>query len=170
MTATARARILFGSTGVLMAALLGYECLSPLADLEIPTVRLALPSRDAAAARIFQMPPATSFAAIDARPVFDASRQPVAGPPDTMPVSGTSASLPPLTLVGIIIDRQTRLALIKLAGAPLAVSYAVGMSVSGWQIVEIEADRIVLRAGGANQEIRLTGKTQTSAPAANDNL
>jgi type II secretory pathway component PulC len=116
------------------------------------------------------MPPAASFAAIDTRPIFDASRQPVAAPPEALSVSGSSGSLPPLTLVGIIIDRQTRLALIKLAGAPLAMSYAVGMSVSGWQIVEIEADRIVLRAGGANQEIRLTGKTQTSAPTASDNL
>jgi len=170
MTAVARARTLLGSISILMAALFGYECLSPIADLEIPTVRLALPTRDAVAGQVFQMPTSASFATIDARPVFDATRQPVAAPPEAFVADGTSSSLPPMTLVGIIIDRQTRLALIKLAGAPLAMSYAVGMSVSGWQIVEIEADRIVLRAGGANQEIRLTGKPQTSAPATSDNL
>ena len=168
MITVGRAYLLLGSICTALLLLLGYECFSPIAEVETPSLRLKLPSGDVTRAPSFEMPPAASFAAIDARPIFDPSRRPVASPPDAPSANGAPLSLPSLTLVGVIIDRQTRLALIKLTEASLATAYSVGTWLGEWQIVQIEADKIILRASGmGSHELRLTAKNHTSAtPAA----
>jgi hypothetical protein len=173
MITMARIRLALGAFCALLAATLSYECFYPIPDLETPSIRLAASSAEPAAVHpAFQLPPESSFAAIDARPIFDPSRRPVAGPPEQSSADGSAAgTLPPMTLIGIIIDRQTRLALIKLAQAPQALSYAVGSSLAGWQIVAIEADKVVLRAhGAADQIVRMTGKSQKPAPQPGNGL
>jgi len=160
------ARTALGSLCALLAVALCYECFYPLPDIEAAPFHIAQPAPEPPASPAFQMPPPASFAAIDVRPIFDPSRRPVAGPPDQPSADGIAAgALPPMTLVGVIIDNQTRLALIKLSQAQQALSYAVGSSLAGWQIVEIGADNIVLRARGmADQVVRMTGKSQSPAP------
>ena len=173
MIAMARLRAAFGAFCALLAATLGYECFYPIPDLETPSIHLAPSSPEPAAVQpAFRMPPPSSFAAIDARPIFDPSRRPVPGPPEQSSADGSGAgALPPMALIGIIIDRQTRLALIKLAQAPQALSYAVGSSLAGWQIVAIEADKVVLRAhGAADQIVRMTGKSRTPVPQPGNGL
>lgn len=163
-----RAHILLGSICATLILSIGYECFFPLADIKAPPFQLALPSGNVAASPSFKMPPAASFAAIDERPIFDSSRRPVASPPDVPSTIGASVSLPSVTLIGVIIDHETRLALVKLTEASVVASYSVGAWLGNWQIVQIEADKIVLRSNGlGTQELRMTGKSRTPPSPAN---
>jgi hypothetical protein len=61
-----------------------------------------------------------------------------------------------MSLVGVILDGERKLALIKSPQAPLAVGLGVGGTIEGWQVTRVEADRVALRAGGPEQELRLS--------------
>ena len=85
MMTMARLRLGVGMLCVCLAIVLGYECFAPLPDMSAPPAQPArAPPRARCRRPAFQMPPQSSFAAIDARPIFDASRRPVAGPPDAI--------------------------------------------------------------------------------------
>ena len=100
-------------------------------------------------------PSAASFGDINAHPIFSASRAPIASHLD-MTHGGESSAFPSdVTLIGVIIEGQTRLALIKTASAPFAQSVAQGGEIEGWTVAEVDPDKIVLSSGATKQEILL---------------
>jgi len=97
-------------------------------------------------------PPPETFAEIGTRPLFSPGRRGTAAPAAT---GATTLQPPDVTLVGIMIDSQDRIAMLRTPSSPLATAFHIGATVSGWQLSEIAPDRIVLSAGPARDEIRL---------------
>jgi len=93
-----------------------------------------------------------TFAEIGTRPLFSPGRRGTAAPAAT---GATTLQPPDVTLVGIMIDSQDRIAMLRTPSSPLATAFHIGATVSGWQLSEIAPDRIVLSAGPARDEIRL---------------
>jgi hypothetical protein len=150
----------------LMAALTVYELSVPPADFVLPVVHLR-PQLDAA-----QPPPAfiapspDAFGAINDRPLFIPSRKPLAVPAGKSAAAAAAPPpLPALALVGVILDGQNSLAMVKLAGAPFAQAMAVGASIGGWQITSVGPDKIVLHAGTFEQDVRMDAKPPGQTPA-----
>ena len=144
-----------GLSSICGTLLLIYLCegWAPLPQISVPPRGLIRPSLRVTATADFVPPSARTFDAINDRPIFAPDRKPLAPPP-----VGTSSAPPPLpsiSLVGVILDSNTQLALIRSAASPLEVSYAVGASVDGWQLTEIDAEKIVLRYGSSVDEIEL---------------
>ena len=81
---------------------------------------------------------------------------PVAWHGDLLVDGAVTNSLPTdLSLVGVILDGDTRLALFKSASAPLAVGVSVGGSIEGWQVTRVEPDQVGMRSAAGEQEIKL---------------
>ena len=169
MSPLARMRAVLGSLCGLLAIAIVYEVLAPIGDVPVAAgVIVRLPA-ERPLEPAFVMPASAGFAAIDARPVFDRSRLPVAGPPGPMPGAGTA--LGQMSLVGVIIDSDRRIALVRSANAPLALSYPVGAFLGGSRIVEIDPDKVVLRSADATtQELRMSGESKTPVSPAGDGL
>ena len=105
-----------------------------------------------------------AFAEVDDRSVFNPARVRVS----SSSIAGTSnaTSLPSdISLVGVILDGDRKLALIKSPQAPLAVGLGVGGTIEGWQVTRVEADRVALRAGGPEQELRLSDNKAAAGTA-----
>ena len=149
----------FMGTGVLLAALQVYQIAAPLPDPDVPVVTLKPRTTEIAAAAPVITPPAGVFGEIGARPMFSPARRAA--------VTGEAAqalSPPDVTLVGIIFDKDTRLALLKSPSLPFATSYGVGAAILGWQVSEIAADRVVLTSGPARHELRLDANRAPPKP------
>jgi hypothetical protein len=103
----------------------------------------------------FDAPPKQSFAEVDDRLVFNPARTRVVAP--SQPGASNATSLPSdLSLVGVILDEDTKLALFKSPAQPLAVGVSLGGSIDGWRVTRIDSDSVALRAGGPEQELRLS--------------
>ena len=151
------AELVMAGSCALMGALFLYECTMPLADFDPPTLTLLHSTVSPEITSV--IPPSdASLSVIDARPVFNPARTPIQAVP--VPGSGVSSAPPPIDfeLVGIIIDGETQLALLKAEGAPFATSLGAGATIGGWQISEIALDHVVLRAGTAEETLRMDDK------------
>jgi general secretion pathway protein N len=112
----------------------------------------------------FVLPPIESYAEVMARPLFSASRRPA---PQQVAQRG---SLEPasLALTGIILSSQSRTALVQEAKSPKPIRLAEGQEVQGWTVQSILPDRIVIRRGTLEQEVKLHAASQgaqAGAPA-----
>jgi hypothetical protein len=141
---------------------------------EVSTPSLAVPeapSQQSLAARAkgsandgpmpFSLPPLQSFAAITDRPLFSQSRQPSP--------QGSDDSLGPwssFVLAGIIISPTSREALILHGKPPTIVHVQEGQDIDGWLITSILPDRVVLRGGTTEHELKLIDKPDSPAPNA----
>jgi hypothetical protein len=144
----------------LFAVALLYFIMAPLPEFNPPQVRLAerthrpLPPLPAAGD-----PPAL-VDEIGDRPMFLPSRKPIAAP-----ASAEAQLTPPdVALVGIILDGQDKLAMLRTPSAPFANSYHLGATLQGWQLTEITPDKVVLTNGGSRDEIRLQDNRAASKP------
>lgn len=154
----------------LLTLILIYEVEAPVGDFEVASVNRAsdepLPR---AAGRPFLIAPVETFSAINERSMFDPARKAVASQTNKGVAAG--APPPPVVLVGVIIDQQNRLALLKSPDQPLAKGVRLGEAIDGWQVTAIEPDRIVLHAGVTDAEIKLeanrgaSGDPVTTAPS-----
>jgi len=125
---------------------LGAEPAAPPPPAEPP----AAAQRGAPAAP-FTMPPLETFAEVTERPLFFPTRRPA-------PVQAATADrvdAQSLVLVGVIIAESGSAALIARANLPGARRVAVGEEIEGWILAEIGPDRVVLRSGTAQAELRL---------------
>lgn len=161
-----RQTVLYGLSGLcaVLAALLAYQLAAPLPDLDAPVVRLKPRTEPAAAVLAVSAPAPESFAEIDARALFAPDRRGIAASGDG------SGQAPDIALVGIIADGQDRLALIKTPASPLASAYRVGATISGWRVIAIAPDRLVIGSGPARSEIRLDTNRAAKAPVPVPNL
>lgn len=151
----------------ILLALLIYELTAPLTLLEPPQIRLHRLEMAIAPPQLFMAPPLANFSVIDDRPVFNPLRQPVKGV-QTPGETAAGAAPPKFALVGIIVDGQNKLAMIKMPGAAFATSVAIGGDVAGWQVSQIEADGIVLHSGSSDYTIKLNSNRDNATPVAGD--
>jgi hypothetical protein len=150
-----RPQMLLMALCCLLGAILAYELAVPLGDIAVPAITL----RGSSAAtlpqqRFVSVPPLAAFAAFNDRPIFSPQRKAIA----PAPVGAAAAAPPPppaASLVGIIIDAQRRIALIRTASSPLATAVAVGDTLQGWQVTEIAPDRVVLHQGTTDDALKL---------------
>lgn len=152
MTLTRRNLVLgMGGTCALLAAILVYLVVAPLPDLEVPQQPLTPTKRAALETVSITVPSPEAFDDINARPIFSADRKPLVQAAG----AATSGNPPNVTLVGVILDSQDKIAMVRTPGQPYAGAFHLGADVSGWRLSEIAADHIVLSAGPARDEIRL---------------
>jgi hypothetical protein len=157
-------QIILGLVCILLLGAIGYEVAAPLPEPQLPPPVAAARPIATAPLAVFHPPPSESFDEINARPVFDRARAPVAEDTSTTigSFSGTSTTPPAVSLIGIIIDGARRIAMIRSTVSPVATSVSIGDAIEGWKVVQVDPDRIVLRSGSDNAEIRLT---QNRSPA-----
>ena len=140
----------------MLAIMLGYMLFAPLPDIPAPAIQARAEAVDDTPPARFEAPPKQAFAEVDDRSVFNPLRVRVSGP--SQPGAANTNSLPAdLSLVGVILDGDTRLALFKSASAPLAVGVSVGGSIEGWQVTRVEPDKVGMRSAAGEQEIKLAG-------------
>ena len=131
--------------GVIAAELTGGE--------NAPVTKSAGPARPPAATDRyadprFALPPAATYAAIEARPLFSDTRRPAAG------IAAAPEARAHFLLVGTIISKHGRVALIR-HGQPARVDHvAEGQSLDGWTIRSILPDRVVFGRGQARLELK----------------
>ncbi|MCE9521373.1 MAG: hypothetical protein K8S25_02940 [Alphaproteobacteria bacterium] len=102
------------------------------------------------------MPPQASFAAISARPIFNAGRKP---DPQTAVSASSSLATQPVQgdlsqfrLVGIVTDSVTQRALIARAGQP-TLRLSPGDRLAGWRIEKIDSTGVVATSEGRSTKI-----------------
>lgn len=107
--------------------------------------------------------PKAAFAEIAERPLFESTRRPfIAKPaPASLPPAPVVAAPPPAPppaptslrgthmLVGVVVIKDSRIALLKPVAAPDVLRVAEGDTVQGWTVRRIVDDRILLQAGGS---------------------
>ncbi|MBV8978730.1 MAG: hypothetical protein JO261_07600 [Alphaproteobacteria bacterium] len=157
----ARRHLVLGFAGfdVLLGAGLLFALAAPISVPDPPDIAIRLKTFQSATGSPVVTPPPEAFAEIAQRPLFSPSRIGAAAGP------AASAAPPDIHLVGIIADKQQKLALVKASGESLAVALRVGASIAGWRVTAIESDRMVLEAGGNRSEIRFD-PNKASKPAA----
>lgn len=144
-----------------------YEIFAPLSDVAVPTLQTRSSPAPLRLQSPVAMPSLASLAVFNERPIFSAQRKPIV--PAPIGAAATTPPPPPVAaLVGVIIDAQRRIALIKSASSPLAVAVGIGGTVEGWQLTLIEPDRVVLHQGSTDNEIKLEANRAVSKPQPTD--
>lgn len=117
------------------------------ADGELP-VAVAI-SAATAEDGLFVMPPLASYDEVTARPLFSVTRRPAAI------ARQASAAMSSLTLAGVAISRDGRVALIRQDKSTSLTRAREGQQVGGWTVQSIAADRVVVSNGAAQAELKL---------------
>jgi general secretion pathway protein N len=116
-----------------------------------------------------------NYANIAARPIFRPTRRPPepvrAEPPPPPPTPVVVAPpppppspLPPMTLVGVVIDPAGRTALLQAPNQPTTLSVRAGESVEGWLLAEVRPDGVLFRRGAQEQELTFPAQQAQSTP------
>lgn len=108
----------------------------------------------------FVLPAQSQFAVAAERPVFSASRRP---PPVS---TGTPVALlppPRIAVIGVILDSQHRLALIKSAGIHFAAAMTIGSHIAGWTIERIDVHGITLSVGRRSVRFNLASGLRSAS-------
>jgi hypothetical protein len=149
---------------LLMTALFVYQLEAAPAAFALPVVHLQPKALAVTEPPAFLPPPQSAFDAVNDRPLFLPSRKAIAVPAGkTVGAAPTGPPpLPALALVGVILDGQNSLAMVKQAGAPLVQAMAVGAVLGDWHIASIAPDAITLQAGTFTQNVRMDAKAGTA--------
>lgn len=154
------------STGLLLlgcAALGGIIALELSSELSLaPGVTAAAPAApDIPEVEIepFVPPPPDSFTEIGERPLFVPTRRPFVPPPEAEAEAIPVEEPPPepllAELVGVVLAGQQRAALVQEQGAAGPRRLAIGQTVDGWRVEEVEAGRALFRRGDEVQVLEL---------------
>jgi general secretion pathway protein N len=138
---------------LLLAGGIVYESVAPLdpVTIELPPPRHFTPPPPP---RVYVPPPEDAFADIDARPVFAADRKPLA---DDMQGASAATAASTLSLVGVIMDGERAIALLRNKTTSQTESAVVGGTIEGWHVAHIDATSITLSAGGNQAVVQLEG-------------
>jgi hypothetical protein len=128
------------------------------------TIQAAMPAISSAhvavdplpAAATLTSPPRDAFLVVVERPIFSQSRRPVPPPAN----AGPQIPAPTLDfeLTGVVISSSERFALVHMSKGGGVVRVGQPASVSGWEVIAIEPDRVLFRNGRLEQEIQLKFK------------
>ena len=95
------------------------------------------------AARSFEMAALSSYTEIVSRPVFSPTRRP---PTAARVVGERGAGTAAVSLIGVILSADERIALIKLATGARVLRLRENERLDGWTLVAIELRRVTVRA------------------------
>jgi hypothetical protein len=107
--------------------------------------------RSVAAARpdpAFAPTPIEAFHDIEARPLFWASRRPIAA------ANGLAAAPSDLVLLGVVRNEKDAVALIRHGQPPRVERLKEGAVLEGWTVSEVTLNGVVLVNGGARAELK----------------
>jgi general secretion pathway protein N len=117
------------------------------------------------------------YAEIVERPVFMPTRRPASAQAAAVPAAQTAKPAPaapsPLqsyALIGVLLDGDQRIAVLKQASSPATVRVIEGDTVQGWTAAQIAADRVVFRSGSGEYVVEFpkpitnSSNPPTSAP------
>jgi hypothetical protein len=140
--------------------LLGGIAWALIAPLDPVTVTPFHPHKSTA--RVAEPPatPATdAFAAIDARPLFSANRQPLA---ETAVPGGATAAGSDFALVGVLGGADRSIALLRSKSTAQSFTVSAGDVVNGWRVAKIDPTTVTLKS--ATGEVVVGMDTPGSAP------
>jgi len=112
----------------------------------------------------YSLPPLADFAALSERPLFSRTRRPPAEGEEAPAQAVTQSGLE-VTLTGVIIADERRVALIVPRNADKPVRLSEGERFQGWTLSEVEAEGVIFRQGTRAQVLELNHKGAN--PAAN---
>ncbi|HWD28598.1 MAG TPA: hypothetical protein VG387_15610 [Rhizomicrobium sp.] len=136
-----------------LAGVVAYQVLAPVPEIPDPPAQ-TLPARAAPPIASYTPPPRESYAVVNARPLFDAARRPIA---EAQALDAASLAPPDVSLIGVIIGPRGAVALLRAADAPAAVTVRQGESIKGWELVQVTSDHVVLRTGVNTFTISIRG-------------
>lgn len=99
--------------------------------------------------------PLESYDEIIQRPVFVASRRPLAAPVPPTGQTGETLLLERYPVVGVVIAGQKRLVLIRKAAGDTVSRIEQGAALDGWILTEVSRERLVLEKDGTRKEVTL---------------
>lgn len=105
----------------------------------------------------FAMPPAKAFSESVERPIFSPTRQPP--PKGTNMIESPKPELD-VTLVGVTISAEERIAILKPKTGPQFVHLSEGDRFQDWILKTIEPDRVTFRWGEVEEHLELTYQEQ----------
>jgi Type II secretion system protein C len=163
MTAARLCSVLFLLASAGLGLLVAWEVTAPPpAPSGVTPVRSA--DVKAVRAEKIELPrrrPPQDFAAITERPVFSQSRRPAAAAPDSR---ATRRTLDGLILMGTVIGRDRRSALLRVPDSQTLQTVFEGQEVAGWTLEKVLPDRVVLSSNGDSMEVSIW-KDRPPAPA-----
>lgn len=149
----------------LLGLVLIYELFAPLGEIAVPTANAAKAHVSTVAPAVYVPPPAEAFAIIDDRSVFNPLRTRVASSDDIVDESNSGSGLPSdLTLIGVIIDPQTKMALLRSPASPTVISVKEGGTIDGWQVFHVLPDQVVFASDGKLQALKLSDNKPSASP------
>jgi type II secretory pathway component PulC len=99
----------------------------------------------------YGMPSSDHYRTIIERPLFSPTRR---APPPSAARAASEASA--FLLRGVIVSNSERFALLQRQGTPPKLFHVgVGQEVEGWTVESIDLDRILIRTGTTEQELKL---------------
>jgi len=145
-----RPHIILASLCVVLVTAIFYQLAAPLPPVELARVAPGSAPQERPLP-VWTAPSRETFAVIDERVLLDSQRRSFSAGPAALDAGSPS----PLgaALVGVIIESQARIAIFKLGTSETSVP--VGGSINGWQITQVDPDRIVIRSGGIDRAILL---------------
>jgi hypothetical protein len=148
---------------VVLAGTAVYELSAPLDPVSVDPAPAARRALRPVVRLAFVPPPESSFADIDARPLFSAGRKPLE---DTALAGGSASAASDLTLVGVIVDGEHSIALFRSKSTAQSSSAALGAIVNGWRVARIDPTSVTLRSGSGDVVLSLEGPSDRppSAP------
>ncbi|PPD35899.1 MAG: hypothetical protein CTY19_02310 [Methylomonas sp.] len=97
-----------------------------------------------------------SYNAIVERPLFIEGRKPIAEQAADSPAAADNGQLDDWLLIGVYNKGERKLALFRKQNeAKSFLKITENQSVSGWQLIQIQADRVLLQQGGQQKSIML---------------
>jgi len=99
-------------------------------------------------------PPEPDYSAISKRPLFVAGRRmPPPAPEPAVAAAPTTAPLP--SLVGIMIEPDKKMAVVKRVNDAKILSLEEGQSIDGWLLKDVKNSKITLQSGNNQQTLAL---------------
>lgn len=153
---------LAGACGVLVLVLAGQRWLagggSEVDAIQVSAFDAAAPS--SLETRRFELPSRSEYAEVTARPLFNEDRRPaeqsdMEQPDEALVAEQSPAELPPVSLTGVIITPEQRIAMLQNTKNREYVTLKEGEPLEGWTLEEVSRRRIVFSTGAERQVVEL---------------
>lgn len=111
--------------------------------------------------RRFELPPETEFAEIVARPLFHEDRRPEerdgeqSDEGEQVAEEQSPTEPPPVTLTGVIITPEARIAMLRNTESKEYVTLKEGEPLEGWTLEQVQQRRIVFNTGSQQEIVEL---------------
>ena len=149
-------------SAALLSGAIAYELATPIDPASVTVAPLAKHAPRVIPQAAFVPPAEDSVADIDARPLFASDRKPLV---DTALANGPAGQPSDLALVGVIMDGDRAVALLRSKSTATSSSAVVGGIVSGWRVARIDPTSVTLHSGSGDYVVSLEGPSDRPASA-----